>query len=427
MDEAAARLRIMNAEKSSKLSKAKAKLKEVSDSYDEEILHENFDDAAKLRKEVLKLKEKVEKLTAKQAEEEAKGEFKAVVTQEDVAAVVSEWTGVPVTQLTKTESQRLVGLEKILHQRVVGQDEAISSIAKAIRRSRSGLSDPTRPIGSFMFLGPTGVGKTELAKALAEAMFGSEDAMIRVDMSEYMEKYSTSRLVGAPPGYVGYDEGGQLSEKVRNKPYSVVLLDEVEKAHPDVFNILLQVLDDGYLTDSKGRKVNFRNTIIIMTSNLGATALRDEKSVGFGAGNVIDDYAAMSAKIRESLKKSFRPEFLNRIDEIVIFHSLEKDELHQIVKLMAKDIIARVAERNVNLKITPAAIDVVAKAGFDPEYGARPIRRALQNEIEDRLSEALLEGKIVTGSTVTIGAKKGKITLNVKDPKVETAKEKVNN
>lgn len=427
MDEAAARLRIMSAEKSSQLSKAKAKLKEVSDSYDEEILHENFDDAAKLRKEVLKLKEKVEKLTAKQAEEEAKGEFKAVVTQEDVAAVVSEWTGVPVTQLTKTESQRLVGLEKILHQRVVGQDEAISSIAKAIRRSRSGLSDPTRPIGSFMFLGPTGVGKTELAKALAEAMFGSEDAMIRVDMSEYMEKYSTSRLVGAPPGYVGYDEGGQLSEKVRNKPYSVVLLDEVEKAHPDVFNILLQVLDDGYLTDSKGRKVNFRNTIIIMTSNLGATALRDEKSVGFGAGNVVDDYAAMSAKIRESLKKSFRPEFLNRIDEIVIFHSLEKDELHQIVKLMAKDIIARVAERNVNLKITPAAIDVVAKAGFDPEYGARPIRRALQNEIEDRLSEALLEGKIVTGSTVTIGAKKGKITLNVKDPKVETAKEKVNN
>ncbi len=278
-----------------------------------------------------------------------------------------------------------------------------------------------------MFLGPTGVGKTELAKALAEAMFGSEDAMIRVDMSEYMEKYSTSRLVGAPPGYVGYDEGGQLSEKVRNKPYSVVLLDEVEKAHPDVFNILLQVLDDGYLTDSKGRKVNFRNTIIIMTSNLGATALRDEKSVGFGAGNVTDDYAAMSAKIRESLKKSFRPEFLNRIDEIVIFHSLEKDELHQIVKLMAKDIIKRVAERNVTLKITPAAIDVVAKAGFDPEYGARPIRRALQNEIEDRLSEALLEGKIVTGATVTVGAKKGKITLNVKDPKVEAAKEKVNN
>lgn len=427
MDEAAARLRIVNAEKSSQLSRSRSKLKELEAEYEAEIVAENFDEAALLRKKVLKQREKIEKLNAQHAEKEAKKEYEATVTEEDVAAVVSEWTGVPVTQLTKTESQRLVGLEKILHQRVVGQEEAISSISKAIRRSRSGLSDPTRPIGSFMFLGPTGVGKTELAKALAEAMFGSEDAMIRVDMSEYMEKYSTSRLVGAPPGYVGYDEGGQLSEKVRNKPYSVVLLDEVEKAHPDVFNILLQVLDDGYLTDSKGRKVNFRNTIIIMTSNLGATALRDEKSVGFGAGDVLDDYAAMSAKIRESLKKSFKPEFLNRIDEVVIFHSLEKDELHQIVKLMAKDVIKRVAEKNVKLKITPAAIDVVAKAGFDPEYGARPIRRALQNEIEDRLSEALLEGKIVTGSTVTVGAKKGKITLAIKDPVAESKVEKVNN
>ena len=422
MDEAAARLRIVNASKSNSLSKAKARLKEVSAEYDDEIMSENFDLAGQKREEVLELKAKVEKLTEQKNKREAKGDYQAVVTEEDVAAVVSEWTGVPVTQLTKTESQRLVGLEKILHKRVVGQEEAISSIAKAIRRSRSGLSDPTRPIGSFMFLGPTGVGKTELAKALAEAMFGSEDAMIRVDMSEYMEKYSTSRLVGAPPGYVGYDEGGQLSEKVRNKPYSVVLLDEVEKAHPDVFNILLQVLDDGYLTDSKGRKVNFRNTIIIMTSNLGATALRDDKAVGFGAGNVINDYAAMSAKIRESLKKSFRPEFLNRIDEIVIFHSLEKEQLHKIVKMMAKDIVKRVAERDVKLNITPAAIDVVAKAGFDPEYGARPIRRALQNEIEDRLSEALLEGKIVTGSTVTIGAKKGKITLSIKEPSKEKAK-----
>ena len=257
---------------------------------------------------------------------------------------------------------------------------------------------------------------------MAEAMFGSEDAMIRIDMSEYMEKYSTSRLIGAPPGYVGYDEGGQLTEKVRNKPYSVVLLDEVEKAHPDVFNILLQVLDDGYLTDSKGRKVNFRNTIIIMTSNLGATALRDEKSVGFGATDLSNDYAAMSSKIRESLKKRFRPEFLNRIDEIVIFHSLEKDELHQIVKLMAKDVIKRIAEQKVKLKVTPAAIEVVAKAGFDPEYGARPIRRALQTEVEDLLSEALLQGKIQIGDTVTIGAKKGKITLTVNTPKEDSDK-----
>ena len=332
-----------------------------------------------------------------------------------MAGVVADWTGVPVTQMTKTESERLINLEKVLHERVVGQAEAVSAVAKAIRRARSGLSDPGRPIGSFMFLGPTGVGKTELAKALAQAMFGDEDSMIRIDMSEYMEKYSTSRLVGSPPGYVGYDEGGQLTEKVRNKPYSVVLLDEVEKAHPDVFNILLQVLDDGYLTDSKGRRVDFRNTIIIMTSNLGATALRDDKAVGFGVAKPSDEYAAMSAKIRAALKKSFRPEFLNRIDEIVIFHSLVKEELHEIVKKMAKQIVDRLAQKDVKLKITPAAIDVIAKAGFDPEYGARPIRRALQNKVEDKLSDALLMGQIVQGATVTLGASKGKITLNVKE------------
>lgn len=313
-----------------------------------------------------------------------------------------------VTQINRSEGDRLIRLEKILHNRVIGQDEAVKAVSKAIRRARSGLKDPTRPIGSFMFLGPTGVGKTELAKALAEAMFGSEDSMIRIDMSEYMEKYTTSRLIGSPPGYVGYDEGGQLTEKVRNNPYSVVLLDEVEKAHNDVFNILLQVLDDGFLTDSKGRKVDFRNTIIIMTSNLGATALRDEKSVGFGAKDVSDDYEAMAAKVRETLKKTFRPEFLNRLDETVVFHSLNKEEIHQIVKLMAKNIIDRIKEQNINLKITPAAIDIVAEAGFDAEYGARPIRRVLQDKIEDLLSEELLAGNIETGATVTIGAKKVK-------------------
>ena len=336
------------------------------------------------------------------------------MTGEDVADVVAEWTGVPVTQLKQTDADRLVNLEKILHQRVIGQSEAVSAVSRAIRRARSGLKDPNRPIGSFMFLGPTGVGKTELAKALAEAMFGSEDNMIRVDMSEYMEKYSTSRLIGSAPGYVGYDEGGQLTEKVRQKPYSVVLFDEVEKAHPDVFNILLQVLDDGYLTDSKGRKVDFRNTILIMTSNLGATKLRDEKTVGFGAEDMANDYRAMAGTIRETLKQSFRPEFLNRIDETVIFHSLQKDELHAIVKLMAQQIVARVAEQNIKLKITPAAIDVVAKAGFDPEYGARPIRRALQTQVEDKLSEALLNGEVKTGDQVTIGATKGEVTVNVK-------------
>jgi len=276
------------------------------------------------------------------------------------------------------------------------------------------LKDPSRPIGSFMFLGPTGVGKTELAKALAQAMFGSEDNMIRIDMSEYMERYSTSRLIGSAPGYVGYDEGGQLTEKVRQKPYSVVLFDEVEKAHPDVFNILLQVLDDGYLTDSKGRKVDFRNTILIMTSNLGATTLRDEKSVGFGAADKANDYKAVSATIREALRKAFRPEFLNRIDETIVFHSLNRDELHEIVKLMAKEIVDRVAQQGIKIKITPAAIDVVAKAGFDPEYGARPIRRALQTEVEDRLSESLLTGEIKVNDQVTIGASKGAITINVK-------------
>ena len=424
MDEAAARLRIVKAGKNVKLLDLNKELSEIAKKQEQALLDEKFEEAARLRNQALEAKEKIAKIEEAKRKKDEKKEYAGVVSAEDVATVVSEWTGVPVTQLTKTERRTFVSiLEKInCIRRVVGQDEAIKAVSKAIRRARSGLSDPTRPIGSFMFLGPTGVGKTELAKALAEAMFGSEDAMIRIDMSEYMEKYSTSRLIGAPPGYVGYDEGGQLTEKVRNKPYSVVLLDEVEKAHPDVFNILLQVLDDGYLTDSKGRKVNFRNTIIIMTSNLGATALRDEKSVGFGATDLSNDYAAMSSKIRESLKKRFRPEFLNRIDEIVIFHSLEKDELHQIVKLMAKDVIKRIAEQKVKLKVTPAAIEVVAKAGFDPEYGARPIRRALQTEVEDLLSEALLQGKIQIGDTVTIGAKKGKITLTVNTPKEDSDK-----
>lgn len=415
MDESAARVRIAHSEKKSKLSESKLKLDELSQAKDEALLREDFEEAAKLRNQELKLRQKLAEMKRREEEKAKKLEFNIKVTAQDVAEVVADWTGVPVTQMTKTESERLINLEKVLHERVVGQAEAVSAVAKAIRRARSGLSDPGRPIGSFMFLGPTGVGKTELAKALAQAMFGDEDSMIRIDMSEYMEKYSTSRLVGSPPGYVGYDEGGQLTEKVRNKPYSVVLLDEVEKAHPDVFNILLQVLDDGYLTDSKGRRVDFRNTIIIMTSNLGATALRDDKAVGFGVAKPSDEYAAMSAKIREALKKSFRPEFLNRIDEIVIFHSLVKEELHEIVKKMAKQIVDRLAQKDVKLKITPAAIDVIAKAGFDPEYGARPIRRALQNKVEDKLSDALLMGQIVQGATVTLGASKGKITLNVKE------------
>jgi len=419
MDEAAAKVRISQMDKPNNQTKQEAKLSDLSDQREAAILDQRFEEAAKIREQEIALKDKLDKKAEKQAESGQK--YNLNVTGEDVAEVVSEWTGVPTTQLNRTEQERLVNLEGILHKRVVGQEEAVSAVSRAIRRARSGLKDPNRPIGSFMFLGPTGVGKTELAKALAEAMFGSEDNMIRVDMSEYMEKYSTSRLIGSAPGYVGYDEGGQLTEKVRQKPYSVVLFDEVEKAHPDVFNLLLQVLDDGYLTDSKGRKVDFRNTILIMTSNLGATRLRDEKTVGFAAKDKSGDYTAMAATIRETLKQSFRPEFLNRIDEVVIFHSLQKKELHQIVKLMAKTVTDRVKAQGIDIKITPAAIDVIADAGFDPEYGARPIRRALQTKVEDRLSEAMLSGDIKTGNMVTLGASHGKITVNVKQPeKAET-------
>ncbi|BDZ30355.1 ATP-dependent Clp protease ATP-binding subunit [Lactiplantibacillus sp. WILCCON 0030] len=417
MDEAAAKVRIDQMDKPTKLSKNQDKLADLRQQKETAIEDQDFEQAADIRKKEMKLKDRLDTLAAAQAvaaEDGDEPKYALDVTGEDIAQVVAEWTGVPLTQLQKTESERLVNLEKILHKRVIGQPEAVSAVARAIRRARSGLKDPSRPIGSFMFLGPTGVGKTELAKALAEAMFGSEDNMIRIDMSEYMERYSTSRLIGSAPGYVGYDEGGQLTEKVRQKPYSVVLFDEVEKAHPDVFNILLQVLDDGYLTDSKGRKVDFRNTILIMTSNLGATTLRDEKSVGFGAEDKANDYKAVSATIREELRKAFRPEFLNRIDETIVFHSLNREELHEIVKLMANEIVERVAQQGIKIKMTPAAIDVVAKAGFDPEYGARPIRRALQTEVEDRLSESLLTGEIKVNDQVTIGASRGAITINVK-------------
>lgn len=421
MDEAAAKVRIDQMDKPTAATKQAQALKDLADEKEKAIEQQDFERAAKLRTEEKALRAKIEarKAKATATTDDDTHQYALDVTGEDVADVVAEWTGVPVTQLKQTDADRLVNLEKILHNRVIGQEEAVSAVSRAIRRARSGLKDPNRPIGSFMFLGPTGVGKTELAKALAEAMFGSEDNMIRVDMSEYMEKYSTSRLIGSAPGYVGYDEGGQLTEKVRQKPYSVVLFDEVEKAHPDVFNILLQVLDDGYLTDSKGRKVDFRNTILIMTSNLGATKLRDEKTVGFGAEDMANSYKAMSDTIRATLKQSFRPEFLNRIDETVIFHSLRKPELHEIVKLMAKHIVDRVAEQDIKLKITPAAIDAVAKAGFDPEYGARPIRRALQTQVEDKLSESLLNGEVKTGDQVTIGATKGEVTVNVKSPEAK--------
>lgn len=415
IDEAAAKIRIDASEKQVKKVTDEDRLEKLRTAKEEAIDNQDFEKAADIRKKEMKLRRKIERAENNPETNEAKKDYKLIENSEDIAQIVSDWTGVPLTQMKQSESDRLINLEKTLHERVIGQEEAVSSVARAIRRARSGLKSPKRPIGSFMFLGPTGVGKTELAKSLADIMFGSEDNMIRIDMSEYMERYSTSRLVGSAPGYVGYDEGGQLTEQVRRKPYSVVLFDEVEKAHPDVFNLLLQVFDDGFLTDSKGRRVDFRNTIIIMTSNLGATALRDEKSVGFGAQNAAEDYHAMADKVREVLKQSFRPEFLNRIDETIIFHSLTKTELHQIVKLMAKDVIQRMSEQGINAKFTPSAIDVVAEAGFDPEYGARPLRRALQTKVEDQLSELMLSGEAKVGDDITIGARNGKINLKVKN------------
>lgn len=416
MDEAAAMVRINAEEKKTRKPSLDEQIAELQSAKEAAIEQQDFDRAADLREQELSLRAKQEQQADRVSERQAEQHYRLKVTGEDVAKVVAEWTGVPLTQLKRSESDRLINLEKVLHKRVIGQDEAVDAVAKAIRRARSGLKNPNRPIGSFMFLGPTGVGKTELAKALAEAMFGSEDNMIRIDMSEYMEKFSTSRLIGAAPGYVGYDEGGQLTEKVRQHPYSVVLLDEAEKAHPDVFNLLLQVLDDGYLTDSKGRRVDFRNTIIIMTSNLGATQLQDEKEVGFGARDMSQDYNAMAGAIRQQLKLHFRPEFLNRIDETIIFHSLNKQELHQIVKLMTNELRDRVAEQEISLKVTPAAVDLIAAVGYDPEYGARPLRRAIQDKIEDRLSMDLIDGEIKPGDTVTVGAHHGEITVKVKTP-----------
>lgn len=427
MDEAAAKVRIDRTGHETPLAKQQEKLAALRQEKDAAIERLDFELAAELRKKEMSQKRRIDKQLDAQAKNDGDSEsqYDLVLSLHDIAEVVSEQTGVPVTQMEKSEKDRLMNLEKVLHNRVVGQNEAVSAIARSIRRARSGLKDPKRPIGTFLFLGPTGTGKTELAKALAEAMFGSEDNMIRVDMSEYREAYSASRLVGSAPGYVGYEEGGQLTEKVRRQPYSVVLLDEAEKAHPDIYNLMLQVFDDGFLTDSKGRKVDFRNTIIIMTSNLGATRLRDEKSVGFGAVDKMSDYNAMRDTIMQTVKETFRPEFINRLDEVVVFHSLNKEELHQIVKLMSKSVLQRIGEQGFKVKITSAAIYVIAKAGFDPEYGARPIRRALQSKIEDALSEELLTGKVTVNDQVTIGAKGGEINITVKQPKnnVETVTE----
>ncbi|NMH33231.1 ATP-dependent Clp protease ATP-binding subunit [Streptococcus sanguinis] len=339
--------------------------------------------------------------------------YKLKVEEDDVLATLSGLSGIPVQKLTQTDAKKYLNLETELHKRVIGQDEAISAISRAIRRNQSGIRSSKRPIGSFMFLGPTGVGKTELAKALAESLFDDESALIRFDMSEYMEKFAASRLNGAPPGYVGYEEGGELTEKVRNRPYSVLLFDEVEKAHPDIFNVLLQVLDDGQLTDSKGRKVDFSNTIIIMTSNLGATSLRDDKMVGFGARDIRLDHANMEKRMLEELKKAYRPEFINRIDEKVVFHSLSAEDMQEVVKVMVKPLIASLAEKGIELKFQASALKLLAQEGYDVEMGARPLRRTLQTQVEDKLSELLLTGDLTTGQTLKVGVKAGQLKFEV--------------
>jgi ATP-dependent Clp protease ATP-binding subunit ClpC len=409
IDEAGSKVRLRSYTTPPNLKELEVKLEDVRKEKDAAVQSQEFEKAASLRDTEQRLREQLEE--TKKSWKEKQGKENSEVTVEDIANVVASWTGIPVSKLAQTETEKLLNLEEILHSRVIGQEEAVKAISKAVRRARAGLKDPKRPIGSFVFLGPTGVGKTELARALAEAMFGDEDAMIRIDMSEYMEKHSTSRLVGSPPGYVGYEEGGQLTEKVRRKPYSVVLLDEIEKAHPDVFNILLQVLEDGRLTDSKGRTVDFRNTVLIMTSNVGAEALKRNKYVGFNIQDGEQDYKDMKGKVMEEMKKSFRPEFLNRIDEIIVFHALEKKHLQEIVSLMSDTLTKRLKEQDITLELTAAAKEKISVEGYDPEYGARPLRRAIQKHIEDRLSEELLRGTVLTGQNVVIDVEDGEFVV----------------
>lgn len=409
VDEAASKVRLQSFTVPPNLKELEGRLEEVRKEKDAAVQSQEFEEAAALRDQEQKLREELDK--TKKDWKERQGQLNMEVTPEDIATVVASWTGIPVLKLKEEETERLLKMEEILHDRVIGQDEAVKSISRAIRRARAGLKDPKRPIGSFIFLGPTGVGKTELARAVAETLFGDEDAMIRVDMSEYMEKHSTARLVGAPPGYVGFDEGGQLTEKVRRKPYSVILLDEIEKAHPDVFNMLLQVLDDGRLTDSKGRTVDFRNTVVIMTSNVGASMIKKNTTLGFTTNDTEKKYQDMKDKVMDELKKSFRPEFLNRIDEVIVFHSLEQEHIEQIVSLMTDELRKRLKEQSIDFQLTEDAKKLLAKEGFDPAYGARPLRRAIQRHIEDKLSEELLKGNISKGDTVNIEAEEGKLVV----------------
>lgn len=409
IDEAASRVRLKAFTAPPNLKSMEQEIKRLQQEKASAVKSQDFESAAKYRDKEKELQTLLDE--EKEKWRNASGRELKEVTTEDIANVVSSWSGIPVTQLTKEESERLLNMEKILHERIVGQDKAVSAVAKAIRRGRVGIKNPARPLGSFIFLGPTGVGKTELCKSLAEAMFGSEDAIIKLDMSEYMEKHTVSKLIGSPPGYVGFDEGGQLTEKIRRKPYSVVLFDEIEKAHPDVFNMLLQILEDGVLTDSKGRKVSFKNSIIIMTSNVGASKIVDNKSaLGFGGDE--NEKRNIEDLVMEDLKKTFKPEFLNRIDEIIVFNRLEKDDIKEIAKRMLKSLKKRLADMDMEIEFTDAAIDSLADAGFDNVYGARPLRRAIQQKIEDPLSELILENKVKAGEKCTVDFKDGEFTFD---------------
>ncbi len=416
LDEACSKVSLKGYAVPANLTVLEDSLKEISRQKEESIRRGDFTEASLLQKEQ-------EQAEAKLADVKKRFQRKSAslglsVTEDDIAEVVSAWTKVPVQKLAESDAQRLQKLESVLHRRVVGQEEAVSAVARAVKRGRVGLKDPKRPVGSFLFLGPTGVGKTELSKALAEALFGSEESMIRVDMSEYMEKHSVAKMIGSPPGYVGHEEGGQLSDQVRTHPYSVVLFDEIEKAHPDVFNILLQVLDDGHITDSQGRKVDFSNTVIIMTSNAGAKAIIEPKKLGFAAkDDPSGDYKSMKQNVMDEVKMIFRPEFLNRIDETIVFHALDKSHMKKIVTLLCRDLTKRLEEQmNIHLTLRESAKNLIVEKGTDAKYGARPLRRALQTELEDKLADAFLNGEIKSGDHVEAGAAQKAIRFIVKEP-----------
>ena len=413
IDEAASKVKMQSYTKPDSIRKLEEEIEKVNKEKDEAIATQNFEKAAKLRDKQRTKKEKLEEEQAKWKD----GNTKNVITlnKENIAEVIARWTGIPAYKITETESDKLRHLEENLHKRVIGQNEAVSAVAKAIRRGRVGLTDPNRPTGSFLFLGPTGVGRTELAKALAEAMFGNEDAMIRIDMSEFMESHSVAKLIGSPPGYVGYDEGGQLTEKVRRKPYSVILFDEMEKAHPDVMNMLLQILEDGRLTDSQGRTVNFKNTIIIMTSNVGAKLITDKNKLGFAndksAENEKQEYENIKKEVLAELKKQFRPEFINRIDDIIVFHKLNNEDINKIMEIMLKQVQKRLELQNYKVEIDDSAKELIAKKGVDNNYGARPLRRSIQNMLEDKIAEAILDGIIKPGKKAVATAKDDEIVI----------------